>query len=118
MLVMGYWYLGNRQAFFNKYSLVEVAYGETIDPQHPLFDYSAGPDHTIPLLIFIPIVLFHKRFIKVVTKLFECMHILKMKSFKKVTEEDNDIDEKLGNYNNCLTGMDQMSWFAHEEYLR
>ena len=53
-----------------------------------------------------------------VTKLLECMHLLKMDSFRIVTKEDNDIDEQLGNYNNCLTGMDQKSWFAHEEYLR
>ena len=41
-----------------------------------------------------------------------------MKSFDKLNDEDNDIDEKLGNYYNCLTGMDQKKWFAHEEYLR
>ena len=98
--------------------MVDVAYGETIDPHHPIIDYSNGADHTLILLIFIPIVFFHKSFIKYVSKMLKCMKCLKMESFDKLTDEDNDIDEKLGNYYNCLTGMDQKRMFAHEEYLR
>ena len=28
LLLMGYWYLGNRQTFFNKYVYLETAFGE------------------------------------------------------------------------------------------
>ena len=84
-LGMTYWYLGNRQAFFNKYTLIEIAYGEMKDPQHSLFDYVEGPNHTIPLLIFIPVAIFYKSFIRGMTKLFECCKILNMSSYRKVT---------------------------------
>ena len=57
MLMFGYWQLGNRQIFFNE-KIVFKYLSEISDPNHRLFDYSKGPDHTILLLIFLPIFVF------------------------------------------------------------
>ena len=54
----------------------------------------------MPLLIFIPIVILHKKFIKYVSKLFKFMKILRrMDVLNMIIYEDIDIDEKLGYYN-------------------
>ena len=57
MLLMGYWYLGNRQMFFNEINTREKKF-ESPDPDHHAFDFSKGVNHTIPLLICVVLICF------------------------------------------------------------
>jgi len=118
MLILGYWYLGNRQMFFNKYDTIETSFGEIKDPKHPLFDYSEGLDHTLIMLIGILVCIFHKKIIYGVSKMFECIGLLtKQDLLNKIMNDNINIDENLGHFNECLSGLDQKRWFADEMYL-
>jgi len=118
MMCLGYWYLGNRQMFFNKFSPIEDAFGEIADPQHYLFDYSEGADHTLILLIFIPIFIFHRKVIQGVSWLFGKCGLLNLGTLNMIQNETINIDENLGHFSQCLSGIDQKRWFADAMYLR
>ena len=71
-LAMGYWYLGNRQNFFNDYKTVTHAFGEVKNSGHKLFaDFGDGPNHTMPILIVFPMVIFFQFVVKVVIQLIK-----------------------------------------------
>lgn len=44
MLFFAYWYLGNRQMFFNETKPIMTANSEIDESMHSLFDYSDGPN--------------------------------------------------------------------------
>ena len=117
MLFFGYWQLGNRQIFFNESSPIEQP-GEIGDPGHKIFDFSKGIDHTILLILFIPLILFFRQFIKGLRYIGN-----KANFWKQMPGTDLDwginlkVDENLGNYWNCIKGQLQMRWFAKEVYL-
>jgi len=68
MLMYGFWYLGNRQIFFNEFTSVTENFGEVKDAKHRVFDFSKGPDHTVMILICVPFILGQKYVIKGVMK--------------------------------------------------
>lgn len=116
MLSMGYWYLGNRQMFFNEYSLVEEANDEVQDSGHHVFDL---PLHTLPLLFAIPIVLFHEPLINFVTRNFQKFGWLSdFKNLRKFDNKELIVNENLGQFWQCLSGIDQKRWFTQEQYFR
>ena len=75
MFTFGYWQLGNRQIFFNEKIVLEYI-GKINDPKHSLFDYSKGPDHTILLLVLLPVFWFQSGFIPGLQKLGIKMKLL------------------------------------------
>ena len=54
MLFFGYWYLGNRQIFFNEHNEIEENFGEVKETGHRVFNYSKGPDHT-GMILFVTV---------------------------------------------------------------
>ena len=104
MIAFGYWQLGNRQIFFNEPQPI-ILKSEAYNPQHKLFDYSSGVNHTLTLLLFIPFTVFFRSFLKCIRKV-----AVSMKFFKQPEGVDMDwgfdvnIDEDLGNYWKCLEG--------------
>ena len=116
---MSYWYLGNRQTFFNTYLPISTSFKEHSNPQHPLLDYSNGVDHTLIVLLMIPIVLFHKKVIKYTSYLFIRLSILRnMHKLNRIIYKDINIDESLGHFNSCMRGIDQKAWYVNEHYNR
>jgi hypothetical protein len=88
MLCAGYWYLGNRQIFFNEYAHIEENFGEVKDTGHRVFDYSKGPDHTIMLLIIAICVLFQRNIVKVIMRTLQCMGcFLRLKKLEQIENE-------------------------------
>ena len=62
MMAFGYWYLGNRQMFFNQ-MVTKVNNSDSIEVNHYPFQFSelienGQVDHTMPILIFFLIMLF------------------------------------------------------------
>jgi len=119
MLCMAYWYLGNRQIFNNKYLPLERANGEQMDPQHYLFDWSDGVDGPLLILLSIPCIIFHSWIIKKVSSFYGCIGVLRnLEKLRKLQEDDINIDEALGHYSECLSGIDQKRWYCQEQYNR
>lgn len=101
--------------FFNEFTFKRVAYGDVINPKHYLFkdvfrnSTSGSAYHLIPLLLFIPIVLFQNKFIVTASKIFVKLRCLKsVKNIEKARQEGSGIrvDEKLGTFWSCLSGID------------
>ena len=71
------------------------------------------------LLVFIPMFLFVHWFNSMLKKLLLKIRLLKQPDY---CDEDWNIvkvvDEKLGEYWQCLTGLDQKRWFTKEIYQR
>ena len=117
MMLLGYWYLGNRQIFFNKYSHLEDAQKEMVNPLHPLIDYREGVDHTLIMLLSVPMFIFYKQIISGITYILEkWFKVLSFEQTKLLEEKMDSIDEGLGDFNNCLKGIDLKKWYAEELY--
>ena len=67
MIFFGYWQLGNRQIFFNE-PQPKVTARQSYDPQHKLFDYSHGANHTLILLLLFPLCMFFRKYLKVIRR--------------------------------------------------
>ena len=113
-LAMGYWYLGNRQIFFNEYGLLEEAFGEMQGVRHLVFDYSKGPNHTLPVLLAIPFILFFDQGMNLLTRvILPCLGCLRgSHKVEKVLQRKIKANEDLGYFWECLSGISQMRWFA------
>ena len=107
LLANAYWVLGNRQMFFNEHHPKHHTYGEIQDPNHSPLDFKNGPNHLVPILIWTPLLVSLNYMIKYVTLMFEylgCMTPLtKLKRFQRQKIHVND---NLGSYWNCLSGID------------
>lgn len=88
------------------------------DPKHYLIDYHSGLNPSFILLLYIPVFFFNLRS-KILKRAFYFFRLLKRLDF---CDEDwkftTTIDEKLGNFWNCLSGLDQKKWYAQELYQR
>ena len=121
-LSFGYWTLGNRQMFFNNITPKTTAFGELIDPKHPLFitNYEQGGQHLIPILMAIVIIIFQGTFIKYISKLMLCGGCLQKKGedsegidiYDDKLGEKETVNEQLGRYRHCIGGMEQKRWYA------
>lgn len=119
-LAMGYWYLGNRQIFFNEWALLEDAFGEMVGAKHYLFDYTKGPSHTLPILLALPCMLFFEQFLRLITlKLLPCIGCLRAPDEDEKAKADRvKANEDLGYFWECLSGIAQMRWYAQEHHFR
>lgn len=106
MVLMGYWQLGNRQTFFGEVESRDNG-NEILNPHHALFDFDHGVDASLLLLIHIPVFLFLSRTNRLLQKL-----AYRIGAYKKVEDFDDnwdyteDVDEQLGSYWKCLSGLD------------
>ena len=66
MISLSYWFLGNRQIFFNESNLKSLS-SEENDPGHLFFDYSKGLNHTALFLVFLPMFVFFLFWFKLLT---------------------------------------------------
>ena len=104
MICFGYWQLGNRQIFFNEIS-EKLIKKEEYDPNHKLFDYSKGLNHTALFLLYIPLFGFFRPFIKLLRRIASFFKFFNQpKGIDLDWNIDLNIDEDLGNYWNCLRG--------------
>lgn len=104
MLLFGFWQLGNRQIFFNESIPIEDL-GETGDPGHKIFDYSKGIDHTILLILYVPFIIFFRRYIKALRILGNKTNFwMQMPGTDLDWGIDLKVNENLGNYWNCIKG--------------
>ena len=125
-LLMSYWYLGNRQIFFNESGLLAEAFGEMLGIRHPVFPVFDKPDHTLILLLALLCIALDLLLSfagrgaglwAIVRRLLPCCGCARgaakiERAIKFKTNED------LGNFFECLSGIQQMRWFAQEHYNR
>lgn len=111
MIIFSYWQLTNRQMFFNEVELKQYS-NEIVKPAHVLFDYSKGIDHTIFLLMFIPLFIFWNSFLNFFIAVFRKVGLHKKKSDEVV------FDENLGEYWDNLIGQEQKRWFTKDTHNR
>ena len=70
-------------------------------------------------LIMIPIFFFHTFFYKILQRCSRKLGLYtQLKDFDENWEYQKDINEELGCYWECITGLDQKRWFARETHHR
>ena len=104
--------------FFNEVNSIQNK-NDTPDPGHYPFDFSNGLDASILLFVFLPLVVFGnfnnwlmKKFIKFINLAQE------IKICDDNWEIVINIDEDLGNYWNCLPGIEQKTMYVKELHMR
>ena len=118
MMAFGYWYLGNRQMFFNEYSPIERANSAIQDPNHHIVDFSDGFSHPQLLLIAMILFIVKEQLISVVSKAMNLLGIVNTKKLEDILDDKISYDENLGLFWECLTGLDQKRWFTKEIHHR
>lgn len=119
MMLFGYWQFGNRQMFFNEVTKIEHASEEPVTNHRILYFNFKDMQHTLLFLIFLPVFIFKLRFNNLVSRILTCLRLLEKPAAMDL--ECNlavDVNENLGNYWKCLSGIDQKRWFTKELYLR
>ena len=77
--------------------------------------------HLVPLLIAFPIVLCQNYIIRSLSKIFKyCKCLKSISNIERFMKSDGkgQVDEKLGSYWNCLSGIDQKRIYTQEIYSR
>lgn len=108
LLSFGYWQLGNRQIFFNESQPITLA-SDDYDPGHMLFDFKKVA-HTWIFLIFIPLMLYYREFVKEFRRIMVKFGLWIPISNTVLSVDmdfkiDPNVDENIGNYWNCLNGL-------------
>ena len=127
--------------FFNEIHTLSNA-SESKYSNHLMLDYSRGPDHTILVLLFVFIFVFQKHWFKVIQKLSQKVklidkvenlgnfhqdhddeekhhhHKASMSHFNDDWEFHGHVDENIGSYWECLSGIDQKRWVARELHIQ
>lgn len=119
MLFFGYWQLGNRQIFFNESEPIEYNHSQ-VCPNHSLFDFSNGINHTVIFLIYLPVFIFFPYVIKGMRRFAYWVKIWKIND---ETDQDfklkkNIINENIWNYWELIPGVFQLRWYAKELQLQ
>jgi len=83
---------------------------------HPLIDYSEGVDPTLIMLVSIPMFIFYRQIISGLKYLFVKIKILSFDKTEELEELMEQLDEGLGEFSNCLKGIDLKRWYAEEIY--
>ena len=107
MMAFGYWTMGNRQIFSNVIVPLEFT-SSTLETDH-YGDPNAGPE--LPLFVIGCIL----------TVYFFIWHPIKYFCKSRgncMDHDDNDVDEHLGTYYQCLSLYDRKRWLAEELYNR
>ena len=100
--------------FFSEFNTIKTK-SDVMNPGHTLFDYSKGVDATVMVLVFAPLICWSRLNNHLMKKLIQKLRIAKKLAF--CDEEWNitvDINENLGDYWQCLTGIDQKRWLAKQ----
>jgi hypothetical protein len=100
--------------FFNETNLKKME-SEEFYPGHYLIDFSKGLNHTAMFLIFLPLLLFFRSWLKLLKKMALCMKL--WKPIKGITIDWDlkvKVDEFLGSYWDNMSGSTQMRCYAHE----
>ena len=101
MLSFGYWFLGNRQMFFNEHLDIEYANASKLT-DHKAFNFSRGYDYSMVLLVFIVILFLLPRIAKLGEDALD-----KTRFFPRKACFNKGIcfDEKIGDYFESLSGL-------------
>lgn len=114
MFVFGYWSMGNRQIFFNHVG-ERRSISENINPDHKIFDYSLGINHTLMVLVALVAIVGGQVMYNLIRAcLLKCGAYIAVSKF----DQDIDVDENLAPYWNSLPSSQQKVWYANEVYLR
>lgn len=110
MMAFGYWYLGNRQMFFNQKVVIDNKQ-DSVDSKHNFFMYTPGKvDHTVPILIFLGLMITQKVFIVSMRAFFTLIRVFKPASeFNKLSAYGDEallVDEHIPKYHKALTGIE------------
>ena len=115
MFLLGYWAMGNNQIFFGRITFKTHA-NSVSDPRHQLVTTGAGLSQTHWCLVII-FCLFVKKFI--IDTIGNCIKMCAKRCCEVEWEQDvlgEDVEEKIGNYWESMTGDDQKIWYASEVY--
>ena len=100
--------------FFN-YSPEQTYSLQIVDPSHYLFDYSRGVNGSFIMLIFLLYFIFQKVMTQVLQKLTLLVRISRLpKNFDINWDYTAAMNENLGMYWECLSGLEQKRWYAKE----
>mmetsp|Transcript_10117 Transcript_10117/g.15446 ORF Transcript_10117/g.15446 Transcript_10117/m.15446 type:complete len:271 (-) Transcript_10117:36-848(-) len=120
LLLFGFWQLGNRQIFHNEPALIEFA-SQVQVTNHQIL-YLEREAYTQWLFFgFLAVFILHSYFVKAFQQIYQSFRFRKTglhKYFDSNWHFVASVDEKLGNYWRCLSGLDQKQWYTRETYLQ
>lgn len=112
MICLSYWFLGNRQTFFNESNLKDIS-SEEYDPGHSLFDYSKGLNHTALFLVYLPIFIFFRQWFNLLRYIAQLLKLINpIEGITLGMKINVQVDEFLGSYWTNLTGISQMQTYV------
>lgn len=126
MLLNCYWFLSNRQMFFNESLPFEIM-NDHFSTNHYLFDFSKGFNGSTMVLAFIPLFVFKSVMNDYLMKLISFIRYSFRKEKPAFTyyidgkycfKDGVNINENLPDYFRVLQGIDQKRMYTKELYLR
>ena len=133
MMVLGFWFMGNRQMFFNELGGKMDFAQQPIDSKHNFYHDGIEKSILIPIVLFSALILFQSYYLQFVKKILTFLGVLTLEDDDAVqlmtqrqqvmsdkTKKQNlqITDENLEDYWENLNGTDQKRWFAQEIYFR
>ncbi|CDW90155.1 UNKNOWN [Stylonychia lemnae] len=107
MMIFGFWQLGNMQIFSHEIGIKDYA----TDPVVTNHDIQLSGDQALPLFIF-AIIFFACLFFN------DLIFGLLVKGNICESQEEDEVDEQLGSYFECLTPYQRKIWFYEEKHLQ
>ena len=110
--------MGNPQMFFND-NPAKMYSHQTTNPNHNLFDYSRGVNGSLIMLISLFFFIFQKMMTKILQKLTFLFRISRLpENFNIDWDYTEALNENLGMYWECLSGLEQKRWYAKEIHIQ